>query len=59
MASIPARLAQATMENGVVLAPGNVFSASQNASGFMRFNVAHMLEPRVYQVLSDAMARLG
>jgi len=35
-----ADLAQGCMAAGVVLAPGNVFSVAQNASGFMRFNVA-------------------
>lgn len=54
-----AQVAQLAMEEGVVFAPGNVFSVSQNATGYMRFNVAHMLEPRIYQVLSDVMARLA
>ena len=48
-------VAQAAVAEGVVLAPGNVFSVSQSATGFMRFNVAHMLEPRVYEVLADAL----
>lgn len=50
-----AQVAQAAVAEGVVLAPGNVFSVSQNASNFMRFNVAHMLEPRVYRVLADVL----
>ncbi|WP_337181141.1 PLP-dependent aminotransferase family protein [Shinella sp.] len=50
-----ALVAQAAVSEGVVLAPGNVFSLSQGAAGFMRFNVAHMLEPRVYDVLARAM----
>lgn len=50
-----ALVAQAAVAEGVVLAPGNVFSLSQGASGFMRFNVAHMQEPRVYEVLARAM----
>lgn len=50
-------LAQAAVAEGVVLAPGNVFSVSQTAAGFMRFNVAHMLEPRVYQVLGEVLKR--
>jgi DNA-binding transcriptional MocR family regulator len=50
-----AQVAQAAVAGGVVLAPGNVFSVSQGAAGFMRFNVAHMLEPRVYEVLAAAM----
>ncbi|OJU84812.1 MAG: GntR family transcriptional regulator, partial [Shinella sp. 65-6] len=50
-----ALVAQAAVAEGVVLAPGNVFSLSQGAAGFMRFNVAHMQEPRVYEVLARAM----
>ncbi|MGQ3211962.1 MAG: aminotransferase-like domain-containing protein [Shinella sp.] len=50
-------VAQAAVAEGVVLAPGNVFSVSQTAAGFMRFNVAHMLEPRVYQVLGTVLKR--
>lgn len=50
-----ALVAQAAVADGVVLAPGNVFSISQSAAGFMRFNVAHMQDPRVYEVLARAM----
>jgi DNA-binding transcriptional MocR family regulator len=50
-------VAQAAVVEGVVFAPGNVFSVSQGAAGFMRFNVAHMIEPRVYSVLEAAMKR--
>jgi DNA-binding transcriptional MocR family regulator len=35
----------------VVLAPGNVFSVSQTAAEFMRFNVAHMNDPRMWDVM--------
>ena len=52
-------VAQAAVAEGVVFAPGNVFSVSQGAAGFMRFNVAHMIEPRVYTVLEAAMKRAG
>jgi DNA-binding transcriptional MocR family regulator len=52
-------VAQAAVVEGVVFAPGNVFSVSQGAAGFMRFNVAHMVEPRVYTVLEAAMKRAG
>ena len=50
-------IAQAAVAEGIVLAPGNVFSVSQSAAGFMRFNVAHMLEPRIYQVLANTLKR--
>lgn len=52
-----AQVAQAAVADGVLFAPGNVFSVSQGAAGFMRFNVAHMIEPRVYEVLATAMKR--
>jgi DNA-binding transcriptional MocR family regulator len=37
-----AALARAALADGVVLAPGNAFSAAQTAGNFMRFNVAQM-----------------
>jgi DNA-binding transcriptional MocR family regulator len=51
-----AALARRAMADGVVLAPGNVFSVSQSAAGFMRFNVAQMAERHVTAVLKAAMA---
>lgn len=48
-------VAQRAMQEGVVLAPGNVFSASQSCGSFMRFNVTQMQDPRVYEVLERAM----
>lgn len=51
------RLAQAALAENVVLAPGNVFSASQSAAGFMRFNVAQCGDPRVMSVLRRAIER--
>lgn len=48
-------LAQKAMQNGVVLAPGNVFSPSQAASGLMRFNVAQMADHRIDDVLGDIL----
>lgn len=46
-----AELAQTAVARNVVLAPGNVFSPSQTASAFMRFNVAHMADPRIHAAL--------
>ena len=46
-----AELARAALKQNVVLAPGNVFSASQSASAFMRINVAQCADPRVMRVL--------
>lgn len=53
-ASNVARLA---LDEDVILAPGNVFSAAQTAPDFMRFNVGQMRDPRVFQVLKAALAR--
>lgn len=50
-----ADVARAALERNVVLAPGNVFSHSQSATGFMRFNVSQMLDPQVYAVLGAAL----
>lgn len=49
--------AQAAVAEGVVLAPGNVFSVSQSAVRHMRFNVAHMHEPGIYEALAAAMRK--
>lgn len=49
-----ALIAQRCREEGVVLAPGNVFSVSQSATAYLRFNVAH-LNARVYRVLQQAI----
>jgi DNA-binding transcriptional MocR family regulator len=52
-----AQVAHAALREDVVLAPGNVFSPSQSASGFMRFNVAQMTGPRVFDVLVRVLAQ--
>ncbi|MHB0770663.1 aminotransferase-like domain-containing protein [Bradyrhizobium sp. 5.13L] len=48
-------VARAALDEDVVLAPGNVFSVSQSAPDFMRFNVAHMSDARVWDVLRRAL----
>jgi len=50
-----AALARMAVEENVVLAPGNVFSVSQTAARFLRFNVAQSGDPRVLAVLRRAM----
>ncbi|WP_442037251.1 aminotransferase-like domain-containing protein [Microvirga sp. 2MCAF35] len=50
-----ADVARYALNEGVVLAPGNVFSASQTASGFMRFNVAQCVDDRIFAVIEKAM----
>lgn len=51
-----ADIARAALAEDVILAPGNVFSVAQAASGFMRFNVGQMQDPRVFDVLKRALA---
>ncbi|MBB3408926.1 DNA-binding transcriptional MocR family regulator [Rhizobium sp. BK316] len=48
-------VARAALARNVVLAPGNAFSLSQSATGFMRFNVSQTLDSRVFEVLRDAL----
>jgi DNA-binding transcriptional MocR family regulator len=51
-----ADVARAALERDVVLAPGNAFSLSQTATDFMRFNVSQTLDPKVFEVLEQALA---
>ncbi|CAO3438590.1 aminotransferase-like domain-containing protein [Azospirillum argentinense] len=51
-----AAVARTALDEQVVLAPGNVFSVGQSAAGFLRFNVAQMGDPRVFEVLKRAVA---
>lgn len=52
-----ALVARLALPRGMVLAPGNVFSRSQNAGGFMRFNVSQMSDPRVFDLLDRIMGQ--
>ncbi|MEO3999487.1 PLP-dependent aminotransferase family protein [Mesorhizobium sp. CAU 1732] len=47
--------ARRCLAEGVVLAPGNAFSLSRSASGFLRFNVAQSGDDRMFKVLAAAM----
>lgn len=46
-----ATVAQQCISDGVVLAPGNVFSTSQSAASYLRFNVAQMSNEQTFAVL--------
>jgi DNA-binding transcriptional MocR family regulator len=46
-----ATIAQAGLAENIIFAPGNVFSQSQTANSYMRFNVAQCAHPRIFQVL--------
>lgn len=52
-----ADVARHALADDVVFAPGNVFSLSQAATGFLRFNVAQCMDDRVFTVLERAMRR--
>ena len=50
-----ARVEGRALADDVLFAPGNVFSVSQSAGSFMRFNVAMMEDPKIFRVLQSAM----
>jgi DNA-binding transcriptional MocR family regulator len=52
-------IAQRCVEEKVVLAPGNVFSVSQSATSFLRFNVAQLADKRIFAVIRRAMDNRG
>jgi DNA-binding transcriptional MocR family regulator len=49
-------IARRCLEEKVILAPGNVFSVSQTATSFLRFNVAQSGDRRIVAALKRAMA---
>ena len=51
-----ADVARPALAENIVLAPGNAFSLSQSAGGFMRFNVAQSLDPRIFTALRRILA---
>lgn len=50
-----ADVARRALADNVVLAPGNAFSLSQTAGGFMRFNVVQSTDPRIFSVIRAAL----
>jgi len=48
-------VARHALSERVVLAPGNAFSLSQGARGFMRFNIAQMQDGHIFDVLKRAL----
>ena len=51
-----AKIAQHGLGEGIIFAPGNVFSQSQSANSYMRFNVAQCADPRIFRALETALA---
>ena len=54
-----AEVARRGVADEVIFAPGNVFSVSQSARSFMRFNVTMMEDPKIFRVLQSAIAECG
>jgi DNA-binding transcriptional MocR family regulator len=54
-----ADVARAALEEDILLAPGNVFSVSETASEFLRFNVAQSRHPRIWQVMRRVVGSPG
>lgn len=54
-----AALSRSALAQNLVLAPGNVFSASQSAGDFMRFNVAQSQDERLFAFLRQALGVRG
>ncbi len=52
-------LARAALLENIVLAPGNVFSLSQSAGEFLRFNIAQSGDDRLYRVLESLLESRG
>lgn len=48
-------IARACLEEGVILAPGNAFSQSLSALGFLRFNVAQCADDRIFEILKKVL----
>ena len=54
-----ADIARSCLKDDVVLAPGNAFSQSRSAAGFLRFNVSQSGDGRIFQVLARALEAWG
>jgi DNA-binding transcriptional MocR family regulator len=52
-------LAMRALEQDVVMAPGNIFSVSQTAGRFLRFNVAQSADKKIFDVLETVLASPG
>ncbi len=48
-------VARKALAENIVLAPGNVFSVSETASAFLRFNVAQSRDPRIWDMMRRAV----
>lgn len=51
-----AEIARIALRENIVLAPGNVFSVTQSAAHFLRFNVAQSADPKIFETLKRALS---
>ena len=49
-------IARKAYEKGVILAPGNVFSLREQASHYLRFNVAQSTDPEIFETLKSIIS---
>ncbi|OTG76662.1 GntR family transcriptional regulator [Acinetobacter sp. ANC 4169] len=49
------KLSKICLQQGIILAPGNSFSQSEQAGQFIRFNVAQCIDKKVFDVLENAI----
>ena len=54
-----AEVTRRAMQEGVMLAPGDVFSVSRAARSFLRFNVSRCTESSIFQVLERSMRTIS
>jgi len=54
-----ADIARRGLAEGIVFAPGNAFSLTRTASGFLRFNVGQSGDDRIFRVLERAIGDSG
>jgi DNA-binding transcriptional MocR family regulator len=52
-----ANVAQSALKEGIILAPGNVFSLSHSANSMMRFNVSQSMSSKLIKVLESILLK--
>ncbi len=52
-------VARKALTEDIVLAPGDVFSVSESASDFLRFNVAQSSDPRIWETMQRAINHIS
>lgn len=54
-----AAVARICLKDNIILAPGNTFSQSQTANGFLRFNVAQSTDEKIFAGIARALDACG